>query len=77
MCEFCQTLEDIRWCHAKDTNPKIKHIQTVALLDESYKGRERRGRLTHFSDKFKLNFCPMCGRDLREDADESKTKGTD
>ena len=77
MCEFCQTLEDIRWCHAEDTNLKIRHIQTVALIDESYKGRERRGRLTHYSDKYKLNFCPMCGRDLRGDVDESKTKGTD
>ena len=77
MCEFCQTLEDIRWCHAKDTNPKIRHIQTVALIDESYRWSMFSGRVTHFSDKFKLNFCPMCGRKLSEDADESKTKGTD
>ena len=65
MCEFCQTLEDIRWCHAEETNQKIRHIQTVALIDESYKGCERTGRLTHFSDKFKLNFCPMCGKPMR------------
>lgn len=66
MCEFCQALEDVRWCHSKDTNPKINHIQTVALLDESYKGCGFSGRITHFSDKFKLNFCPMCGRKLED-----------
>lgn len=68
MCEFCEKLEAVKWCHATNPNPKIKHIQTVALLDESYKGRRFSGRLTHFSDKFKLNFCPMCGRNLMEDA---------
>ena len=66
MCEFCQELEDVRWYHAEETNPKIRHIQTVALIDESYRWHLFSGRVIHFGDKFKLNFCPMCGKKLED-----------
>lgn len=65
MCEFCKTLYDIRWCVYQIPNPELKYVQTVALLDESYKGNRLSGRITHTNNKFKLNFCPMCGRNVK------------
>ena len=76
MCRFCQDLENIKAAY-DNKNTKVRHKQSVALIDYSYIGETRKGSYTKTSDKYKLNFCPMCGRNLREVVDENKAKGTD
>lgn len=64
MCEFCEDLENIREAYSNN-NSVIKHIQTIAIVDYAYRGGTRKGSYTKYSDRYKLNYCPMCGRDLK------------
>lgn len=64
MCEFCQDLENIREVY-DSKNSEVIHKQSVALIDYSYRGKTRKGSYTKTSDKYKLNFCPMCGKELK------------
>lgn len=73
-CQFCESLQrykDIRTFNNVYFKPRIYEEYNVALVVRSWtKGNKRTaGRTTDYRYRgigFKLNFCPECGRRLKE-----------
>ena len=78
-CEFCDKLElldfidDIIKTERKTNKaPKLYSERTVAIVIRKWtkeKGKRHAGRTTdyrHLGLGYKLNFCPECGRKLKE-----------
>lgn len=67
-CKFCETLSEHK---AIPISPGFEYRYGVALVYEIYRVGElcSRGRSTNYgSGEFALNYCPMCGKTLKDDA---------
>lgn len=67
MCEYCTTDRDGYVSSIKPTN----HVKGKAEIKsfiryESYNGYVLDTRFSTTNSLFKINFCPMCGRNLRD-----------
>lgn len=62
MCEYCDG-----WCHELivNTGTLMVNVTTDANLYTEF-----HGEYDQEYDETPINFCPMCGRDLKEVADE-------
>lgn len=61
-CECCELMEYLR----SEDRPRaagMHEIQKAAIVDETYKGKTFRGRVTHYG--YKLNYCPTCGKKFK------------
>lgn len=68
-CAFCESLQTHK--NIRAFNNELYDEYTVALVIRSYaKGKKRTaGRTTDYRNQgigYKLNFCPECGRRLKE-----------
>ena len=63
---FCEDLTDLKEIGKMFKLPDgIKRRYTVAIVEYDYKGRDKKGSITHYNYyRYKLNFCPECGRIL-------------
>lgn len=77
-CKFCTALKANKqaarfWngMNRKEGKPKVYHDYTVALVCRSWtkeRGKSHSGRTTDFRHRgigYKLNYCPECGRRIR------------
>lgn len=77
-CKFCESYESWHNIHEFDNQrvPKeerVKHEYAVALVIHSwcpkYRTKKRAGRTVDYRNMglgFKLNYCPECGRKLKD-----------
>ena len=66
-CLFCKTLKDYKTIQLK---PEFEYRYTVAIVSKLYKiGRpDSRATSTDYGfDRFKINFCPMCGQRVNKE----------
>ena len=62
---FCEDLEKCKEIDKQFEFKEFKRRYTVALVAYDYKGHESKGTITHYNYyRYKLNFCPECGRPL-------------
>lgn len=73
MCKFCEAMETHRRVDTimKKTDPDMEHRYSVAIVRRMFfKGRKgAKGSSTDYRHQgcgYKLNFCPECGRDLKQ-----------
>ena len=61
MCEYCEDLKEIF-----STDGELANISNNDL--NVYRGGVTEdGQFTVIIDEFKINYCPMCGRKLKDD----------
>lgn len=59
-CPFCNLLQEVK--EIDDFYKKTENVYKTALVNETYCNDEYAGKVTYYG--FKLNFCPVCGKEL-------------
>ena len=74
-CSFCAALANQKETCEYYRRPSDTFVSeyTAALVLRSYYDDYPSGQTTHYG--FRLNFCPVCGRELSEPAYEDKESG--
>lgn len=63
MCEYCEKRKEIKSCNFCG---RAKARIVGAEIDVWADGKKIRLFRDIYAPAFKINFCPMCGKDLRE-----------
>ena len=61
MCECCKDINMLQSL----TRPDYNYEYTARIARDSYKNKLFRG--TVLTERHKMNFCPTCGRNLKEE----------
>lgn len=71
-CSFCAALANQKETCEYYRRPSDTSVSeyTAALVHRSYYDDNPSGQTTHYG--FRLNFCPVCGKELREPTYEDK-----
>ena len=74
-CLFCAALANQKETCEYYRRPSDTSVSeyTAALIHRSYYDDNPSGQTTHYG--FRLNFCPVCGKELREPTYEDKESG--
>jgi len=74
-CPFCAALANQKETCEYYRRPSDTSVSeyTAALVHRSYYDDNPSGQTTHYG--FRLNFCPVCGKELREPTYEDKESG--
>lgn len=74
-CPFCAALTNQKETCEYYRRPGDTSVSeyTAALVHRSYYDDYPSGQTTHYG--FRLNFCPVCGKELREPTYEDKESG--
>ena len=74
-CSFCAALANQKETCEYYRRPSDTFVSeyTAALVLRSYYDDYPSGQTTHYG--FRLNFCPVCGKELREPTYEDKESG--